>query len=89
MKTSKTIIGVLGGIAVGATLGILFAPDKGSKTRKKIAKKSNDAKDHLKDSFDHFLDTVSEKYNTLVSKGEELLEEEKEELKNIKKQILK
>lgn len=40
MKTNKTVIGILGGVAVGATLGILFAPDKGSNTRKKPSKKA-------------------------------------------------
>lgn len=89
MKTSKTIIGILGGVAVGAALGILFAPDKGSKTRKKIADRSNKAKEDLKDNFDHFLDTISEKYNTLVHKGEELIEEGKDEVKNIKNQVSK
>lgn len=89
MKTSKTIIGVLSGVAVGAALGILFAPDKGSKTRKKIADRSNKAKEDLKDNFDHFLDTISEKYNTLVHKGEELIEEGKDEVKNAKNQITK
>ena len=89
MKTSKTILGVLSGVAVGAALGILFAPDKGTNTRKKIAKKSNAAKDSLKDSFDEFLETVSDKYNSLVSKGEDLLEEGKNEYKNAKNQITK
>jgi gas vesicle protein len=89
MKTSKTIIGVLGGVAVGAALGILFAPEKGSKTRKKIAKKTNEAKDSLKGNFDEFLETVSEKYDSLVIRGEDLLEEGKEELKDAKKQINK
>ena len=36
MKADKIILGVLGGVAVGALLGVLFAPDKGDKTRKKI-----------------------------------------------------
>ena len=35
MKADKIILGVLGGVAVGALLGVLFAPEKGDKTRKK------------------------------------------------------
>jgi gas vesicle protein len=38
MKTDKVILGVLGGIAAGAILGILFAPEKG-KRKKKIKNK--------------------------------------------------
>ena len=37
MGSGKVLLGVLAGVAVGATLGILFAPDKGSETRKKIS----------------------------------------------------
>lgn len=39
MKASNVVLGVLGGLAAGAILGVLFAPDKGENTRKKIAKK--------------------------------------------------
>jgi gas vesicle protein len=62
MDTGKVLLGVLAGAAVGATLGILFAPAKGSDTRHKIAKKSGDYKDAVKDKFDKFADNVSEKY---------------------------
>ncbi|WP_339917400.1 YtxH domain-containing protein [Yeosuana marina] len=81
MKSSNTILGLVAGLAVGATLGILLAPDKGEKTRKKIISKTGETKDKLKDSFDDFLDTVSEKYSSIKDQGEELLKKEKEEIK--------
>lgn len=36
MSSGKIILGTLAGIAIGTTLGILFAPEKGCVTRKKI-----------------------------------------------------
>lgn len=46
-KDSNTIIGILAGTVIGATLGILFAPDKGSKTRKRIADEAILQKDRI------------------------------------------
>ena len=38
MSNGKFLAGVITGLGAGTLLGILFAPDKGSKTRKKIIK---------------------------------------------------
>jgi len=62
MSTGKIVLGVLAGAAVGALVGVLFAPDKGSETRRKIAKKGEDLTDDLKDKFNEFIDSVTEKF---------------------------
>lgn len=62
MSTGKVVLGVLAGVAAGALLGILFAPEKGSDTRKNLMNKKDEFTDELKDKFDEFLESVSEKY---------------------------
>lgn len=61
MNTGKVLLGVLAGAAVGASLGILFAPDKGSVTRKKIVQKGVDMKDAVKEKIDGFADILKGK----------------------------
>ena len=60
--SSKILVGFLAGAAVGALAGILFAPDKGSNTRRKIADKSGDIKDSVKNSYNDFVDGVKQTY---------------------------
>lgn len=79
----SNVLGVVAGLAAGALLGVLFAPDKGSKTRKKISNKTSEAKKNLKNEFDNFLDTVSKKYKSVVDNGEEVIEKEKEKVNNV------
>jgi len=62
MSSGKVLLGVLAGLAAGALVGILFAPEKGSVTRKKMSKKAEDFTDGLKEKFNEFLDDISEKF---------------------------
>jgi gas vesicle protein len=61
MSSGKVLLGLLAGVAAGALLGVLFAPDKGSVTRKKILKKGDDYAEGIKDKLDEFLDIINEK----------------------------
>jgi gas vesicle protein len=62
MSTGKVFLGVLAGVATGALLGVLFAPNKGSKTRKKIARKGEDYTELIQEKFNEFVETVTEKF---------------------------
>ena len=46
-NSSNTLIGILAGTAIGATLGILFAPDKGANTRQRISDEALAARDKI------------------------------------------
>jgi gas vesicle protein len=59
MSAYKIIIGVAAGVAAGAALGILFAPAKGTDTRKKIAKTGRDLTDSVKVKYHDIVETVT------------------------------
>lgn len=46
---SKVVVALLAGLAAGAALGILFAPDKGTDTRDKLGQSLKDFGDSIKD----------------------------------------
>ena len=54
MRPGKVLLGVIVGAAVGAVLGVLFAPAKGSVTRKRIGRRSADVKENFNKSIDAF-----------------------------------
>lgn len=82
MKTNKTLVGILSGMAAGALLGILFAPDKGSNTRKKIKRKSNKYANNAKDKAGDVLENLSQKYGNLKADGKQYLADRKEQYSN-------
>jgi gas vesicle protein len=61
MNSGKVFFGILAGLAAGAMLGLLFAPEKGSNTIKKITEKGDDFMDDLDQKFDRFLDIITQK----------------------------
>jgi gas vesicle protein len=76
-KTSSSVIALLAGAAIGAGLGILFAPDKGSKTREKI-----------KDGLDDFKNQARDKWETLEEDTKEKFSRTKDDLKETVENLL-
>lgn len=66
MVRGKIILGVLAGVAAGSLIGILFAPDKGTETRKKIVHKGDEYVDNLKEKVNGILRNEKKKHETVT-----------------------
>ncbi|MDI1233722.1 MAG: YtxH domain-containing protein [bacterium] len=71
---AKIIGALLLGAAVGGALGVLFAPEKGSDTRKKILSKGDDLTDSLKEKLNGFMEDVKKEIDTVKSNAKDLIE---------------
>jgi gas vesicle protein len=60
-NTGNTLLAIIAGSAIGATLGILFAPDKGEITRRKIADQAAATKDAITDNAQDLKDRMVKK----------------------------
>jgi gas vesicle protein len=69
MSSGKVVLGVLAGLAAGALLGVLFAPDKGSETRKKMAEKGGELADGVKDKLNKLIDELNQKIEEAKAKA--------------------
>lgn len=81
-RNSGIVLGLLAGAAIGSLLGVLFAPDKGCETRKRVRRKAEelteDALEHYgefsekaKHQIEHLVADAKNKYEDLKHKYEE------------------
>jgi gas vesicle protein len=77
MSTKKLMIGVLAGTALGAVLGIMFAPDKGSTTRRRFSRKSYDYSEELEEKFNDLIENITEQFQAVVEEVNQMAEKGK------------
>lgn len=71
------------GIVVGVILGVLFAPDSGEETRRKLSQRAAG----IKDSYDDIADDVSYTYHKAKNKISNVVNKGKDEYSDLQDDI--
>ena len=71
----KVIGALMVGEAVGGVLGMLFAPAKGSESRRKLANKPEEITDAIKERFDDFLEEVKDEIEMVKHKANDFMKD--------------
>jgi gas vesicle protein len=75
--TSGAIVALLTGLAVGAVLGVLFAPSSGKKTREQISDKALGLTDNMKDGLVALREQLSAQKDNIVGLKDRLVDKVK------------
>lgn len=65
-------MGVAAGMAAGAILGVLMAPDSGSNTRRRISTKSQDVVDEIKSRFNGMMEGFNNHKDEVVTAAKKI-----------------
>ncbi|MCG2417498.1 YtxH domain-containing protein [Aequorivita sp. F47161] len=60
-NTGQTLLALITGAVIGAGIGILYAPDKGSKTRDKLSKEAKKAQKQLNKQYQETTSNLSDR----------------------------
>lgn len=76
---SKVVVALLAGLAAGAALGLLFAPEKGTDTRDKLGQS-------LKDFGDSIKERAADEINNLSSLKDKVVDSIKGKLRDVEQE---
>jgi gas vesicle protein len=76
---TKFLLGVIAGAAIGAFLGILYAPNSGTETRRKISDKKDEYTDLVKDKIVGFINNIQSKLEVVKEEVDSLAGEARKE----------
>ena len=83
-RNSGIVLGLLAGAAIGSLLGVLFAPEKGSETRKRVRRKAEDFRDEALDRYEDLKEEALEYYECLSEKARQGVETIRNEYEKFK-----
>ena len=83
MSINKIIIGVLAGVAAGSVLGVLYAPDSGKSTRRRIINKGQAYMADVEEKMNDYVTELNEKMENLKSEFTEWRAHRKSEIENL------
>jgi gas vesicle protein len=76
---TKVVVALLVGLAAGAALGILFAPDKGNETRDKLA-------ESLKNLGESIKETASKEIDNLLAYKDKVVDNLKSKINGVEQE---
>ena len=89
----SAFLGFIAGATAGVVIGVLFAPEKGSETRKKIRDQAQKVGDEMKENLSHKIEEldkfVSGFVNETKGKIADLEKKARQEVKEVKEKATK
>ncbi len=90
MKTSvilSLVAGIAAGAAAGAAIGLLYAPDSGENTRRKIYEKGGELKDNLKSKISDIGEDINRRFEGVKEEAGRMMEKGKAKVKEARGDI--
>lgn len=95
-RNSGIVLGLLAGAAIGSLMGVLFAPEKGSDTRKRVRRTAEGLKDDAIEEYELLAEKAKQGLNRLKEeydkyraqakvKATEVVEDIENEIEKVKK----
>lgn len=82
-RTTSALIAFLSGAAVGAVVGILYAPDKGSNTRDKLSYRLDKYRNKLEELLDELMEGKDLPSSSAKSESQRVISDAKEKAERL------